>query len=180
MIRVAFQGELGAYSEDAVRAYFGEESDPIPCSTFRDVFEKLRHKQVAFAVLPVENSIAGPVHESQALLKEYRPKIEDEIGLRVRHCLLGYPGSSLAAIQKVISHPQALAQSKEFLDKLGVQIDAFYDTAGAAKWVRDHGRIDVAAIASRRAAAHYGLVVLQEGIESDTTNTTRFLILRSA
>jgi prephenate dehydratase len=177
---VAFQGELGAYSEEALRAYFGERSEPIPCATFRDVFERLKRKEVAFAVLPVENSIAGPVHESQTLLKEYQPQIEGEIGLRVRHCLLGYPGSSLTVIQKVISHPQALAQSKEFLEKLGVQIAAFYDTAGAAKWVSEHGRIDVAAIASRRAAAHYGLVVLQEGIESDTTNTTRFLVLRSA
>jgi prephenate dehydratase len=91
--------------------------------------------------------------------------------------LLGYPGSSLRTIQRVLSHPQALAQTKKFLDQLRIPIEDFYDTAGAAKWVSRQKRTDVAAIASQRAAERYGLVILKEDIESDPTNTTRFVII---
>lgn len=177
MIRVAFQGELGAYSEEALCAHFGGACEPIPCATFREAFEKVRKREVAFAVIPIENSIAGPVIEPKALLEEYQLPIQGEIQLRVRHCLLGFPGSSPKTIMKVISHPQALAQSKKFLDSLDVEIEPFYDTAGAAKWVSEQKRTDIAAVASRRAAEHYGLAILTENIESDPTNTTRFVII---
>jgi prephenate dehydratase len=178
LIKVAFQGEFGAYSEEALRLRFGDSCEPIPCETFRQVFEKITNREVNFAVIPVENSIAGPVEEPQQLLREYRPKIEGEIRLRVRHCLLGYPGSSLQTIKKVISHPQALAQSKKFLAMLSVSIEPFYDTAGAAKWVSTQKKIDVAAVANCRAAERYGLIILKEGIESDSSNITRFLIIQ--
>jgi len=177
VIRVAFQGELGAYSEEALRLHFGEASEPIPCRAFREVFERVRAKEVAYAVIPIENSIAGPVVEPMNLLIEYRPQIEGEIRLRVHHCLLGYPGSTLNAIKKVISHPQALAQSKNFLDSLGVEIENFYDTAGAAKWLSEQKRTDIAVVASQRAAKRYGLIILEKSIESDPSNTTRFVII---
>ena len=178
LIKVAFQGEFGAYGEEALHLHFGENCEPVPCVTFRDVFEKVKQKQVDYAIVPVENSIAGPVKESQQLLQEYRPMIDGEIRLRVRHCLLGCTGSSLQTIKKVISHPQALAQSKIFLDQLGVKTEPFYDTAGAAKWVSEHKCTDIAAIASRKAAERYRLVILTENIESDLSNTTKFLIIR--
>ena len=177
LIKVAFQGELGAYGEEALHLHFGENCEPVPCVTFRDVFETVKRKAVDYAVIPVENSIAGPVKEAQQLLQEYQPKIEGEIQLRVRHCLLGCTGSSLQTIKKVISHPQALAQSKKFLDQLGVETEPFYDTAGAAKWVSEHKCTDVAAIASKKAAERYGLVILTESIESNSSNTTRFIII---
>ncbi|MBI3661022.1 hypothetical protein HY230_11220 [Candidatus Acetothermia bacterium] len=91
---------------------------------------------------------------------------------------MGYPGSSLQTIKKVISHPQALAQSKKFLDQLGVENEPFYDTAGAAKWVSEHKCTEVAAIASKKAAERYGLAILTESIESNSGNTTRFLVIR--
>ena len=176
--RVAFQGELGAYSEAAIAQYFANY-EPIPCRTFREVFERVCEGGADYGCLPLENSTTGIISESQELLRGFSQKIRvcAEVQLRVRHCLLGVPGSSLEQIRTVYSHPQALAQCREFLQALGVTVESFYDTAGAARFVAQQRDPTRAAIASHQAALRYRLVILREGIESNPQNTTRFVII---
>ncbi|MCX8103120.1 MAG: hypothetical protein N3E42_01580 [Candidatus Bipolaricaulota bacterium] len=178
-VRVAFQGELGAYSEAAIARYF-TEYEPIPCRTFREVLETVLTGAADYGCLPVENSTTGIISEAHALLREFAHGISicGEVPLRVRHCLLGVPGSSIEKIRTVYSHPQALAQCRRFLESLGVTGEHFYDTAGAAWFVAERGDPTCAAIASREAARCYNLVILREGIESDPTNTTRFVLVQ--
>jgi prephenate dehydratase len=178
-VRVAFQGELGSYSEAALAQYF-EDYEPIPCHTFRAVVERVCAGEADYGCLPVENSTTGIIRESQELLQEFSQSIRvcAEVPLRVRHCLLGVPGSSLERIRTVYSHPQALAQCRAFLQTLGATVESFYDTAGAARLVAQQRDPTCAAIASHHAALRYHLVILREGIESDPQNTTRFVIIR--
>ncbi|MCL6641776.1 MAG: prephenate dehydratase, partial [Candidatus Bipolaricaulota bacterium] len=116
-VRVAFQGELGAYSEAAIAQQFSEY-EPIPCRTFREVLEKVRDGEAAYGCLPVENSTTGVIRESHALLREFAQEVSicAEVRLCVRHCLLGLPGSSTEKIRVIVSHPQALAQCQKFLE----------------------------------------------------------------
>lgn len=180
-VRVAFQGELGAYSEAAIAQQFAEY-EPIPCRTFRDVIERVLDNEADYGCLPVANSTTGEITESQELLREFAHEISlyAEEQLRVRHCLLGVPGSSLAKIRVIYAHPQALAQCQQFLESLHVSVEHFYDTAGAARFVAQQGDPTRAAIASREAAQRYQLAILREGIESDPNNTTRFVVFRKA
>ncbi len=181
-MRVAFQGELGAYGEAAIAQHFGSDYEPVPCRTFREVLDSVRNGIADYGVLPIENSTTGAIEESQALLQGFSKEFSicGEILCRVRHCLLGVSGSSLKGIRRVYSHLQALAQCQEFLDKLGVELVPFYDTAGAAKFIAEQSAPTLAAVASRQAAARYGLVILREGIESNPQNTTRFVVFRKA
>lgn len=175
-VRVAFQGELGAYSEDAIAQQFSQY-EPIPCRTFREVFERVRTGQAHYGVLPVENSTTGIISEVQELLRGFAEEISicAEISIRVRHCLVGIPESSIEKIRTVYSHPQALAQCRRFLEGLQVTRASFYDTAGAARFIAQRRDPTCAAIASRHAATRYHLVILREGIETDPNNTTRFI-----
>ena len=178
-VRVAFQGELGAYSEVAIAQKFAEY-EPIPCRTFREVVERVCDGKADYGCLPVENSTTGIIAESQGLLREFSREmlICAEAFLRIRHCLLGVPGSALERIRAVYSHPQALAQCRRFLENLGVIVEDFYDPAGAARFVAQQGDPTCAAIASREAARRYNLVILREGIESDSHNTTHFVFIQ--
>jgi prephenate dehydratase len=178
-VRVAFQGELGAYSETAIAQQFSEY-EPIPCRTFREVLERVCAGEADYGCLPVENSTTGVIAESHALLREFAHKIFvcAEVQLLVRHCLMGVRGSSLETIRKIYSHPQALAQCRRFLESLPVAVEQYYDTAGAARCVAEQGDKTCAAIASREAARRYNLVIFCEGIESDPTNTTRFVVVQ--
>lgn len=178
-VRVAFQGELGAYSEAAIAQLFSEY-EPIPCRTFREVLERVLRSAADYGCLPMENSTTGVIAESNALLHEFARELSvcAEVQLRVQHCLLSVPGSSLERIRAIYSHPQALAQCREFLSNLRVSLEEFYDTAGAARWVAQQGDPTYAAIASREAARRYNLVILREGIESDPANTTRFVLVQ--
>ncbi|MFN4217979.1 MAG: prephenate dehydratase domain-containing protein [Candidatus Bipolaricaulia bacterium] len=178
---MAFQGELGAYSEAAIAQQFSGY-EPIPCRTFRDVVARVLMGGADYGCLPLENSTTGRIAESQGLLREFAHEISvcAEVRLRVRHCLLGVPGSSLEKIRVIYSHPQALAQCREFLEGLHVSLEGFYDTAGAARFVAEHGDLTCAAIASHEAAHRYQLTILREGIESDPTNTTRFVVFHKA
>jgi len=178
-VRVAFQGELGAYSEAAIAQQFSEY-EPIPCRTFREVLEKVRGGEADYGCLPVENSTTGIITEAHALLREFAQGICicAEVRLRIRHCLLGLPGSSAETIRVIVSHPQALAQCREFLESLPVTVEDFYDTAGAARSVAQQRDPTRAAIASREAALRYHLVILREGIESAPNNTTRFVVIQ--
>ena len=175
---VAFQGERGAYSELAVNQQFKEKA-LLPCETFRQVFDALEAGDADYAVLPIENSTEGSVNQVYDLLNEYAVGIHAESFVRVRHCLLALEGASLAGIEEVISHPQALAQCSKYVEeKLAfARVSAFYDTAGAAKAVSEGGKTGVAAIASEEAGRYYGLKFLAEGIEDNRSNYTRFLLL---
>lgn len=175
---VAFQGEFGAFSEEAVRALF-DAADLMPCADFEDVFEAVEQGRAGRAVVPIENSLFGSVHVNYDHLRQHDVQIVDELNLRIRHHLLGVPGATLEAIRRVQSHPQALGQCRQFLRQRlpEATTHSVYDTAGAAQQVAEAGQADVAAIASTAAAERYGLDVLAAEIEDDAQNFTRFLVL---
>lgn len=174
---VAYQGLAGAFSEAAAAALFPEEG-LVARRTFADVFAALEQADVDAAVVPVENTHAGSVADVYDLLRTHASAhVVAEAVVRVRHCLLGVPGTTLAEIRVARSHPQALAQVEDFLRARGIQPEAAYDTAGAAMEVASARERAVAAVASRRAARRYGLEVLAEGIETAQENFTRFFAL---
>jgi prephenate dehydratase len=173
-MRVAYQGEPGAYSEEAGRAYFGEVQ-MVPYESFADVFAAVTAGACQSGLIPIENSLAGSIHQNYDLLLRHELVIVGEYFLRVRHCLIGFPGTVLTGIKRVISHPQALGQCAAYLRSLGVKADAVYDTAGSVKILQSSGDRATAAIASRRAAEIYEMQILQEGIEDNPENYTRFL-----
>ncbi|MDP1676730.1 MAG: prephenate dehydratase [Bacteroidota bacterium] len=177
-LTIAFQGEYGAFSEQAAVAYFGKDCVPIPKENFKDVFEDVARKQTAFGIIPIENSVFGSVHQNFDLLQEFSLHITGELKLRIKMNLMALPGTVLKDIRHVYSHPQGLGQSDKFLRTLkNVTLHPFYDTAGAAKMISSEQRKDSAAIASEQAAAHYELTILKKSIENDHRNFTRFLVL---
>ena len=179
-MRVSFQGERGAYSEAAALEYFGNSIEPIPCPSFDEVFEKVESGAVERGIVPVENSLGGSIHRNYDLFMRHQLHLIGEKIYRVRHCLIGLPGAQISDITLIMSHPQALAQCEHTITRLGVQREVVYDTAGAVKILKESGRRDHAAIASRRAAEVYGMQVLAEDIEDDEANYTRFVVLARA
>lgn len=177
-MRIAFQGEIGAYSEEAVRALF-PEAEVVPKASFEAVFEAVERGTVVQGVVPIENSLFGSVHVNYDLLREHELVIVGELKLRIRHNLMALPGVVLEEIRRVYSHPQGLGQCRTFLKThlAQAQTVATYDTAGSAKMVAEEQARDVAAIASQQAAIEYGLEILAAGIESNHQNYTRFLVL---
>lgn len=184
-IGVAFQGERGAFGDEAVCTYFGQREaqgagrkvTPVPCKSFADVFRAVAGGEVDYGLVPVENSQAGSINDTYDLLRQHDLFVIGEIGYEVNQCLLCLPGQTLADIKRVISHPQALAQSDAFLRELGVEIEATYDTAGSAKMVREEQLTGVAAIAAAGAAEIYGLEILARNIQTIKGNYTRFIAL---
>ena len=154
-INVAFQGERGAFGDEAVKTFFGSLAQPIPYRSFADVFRAVARGEVEAGVVPVENSQAGSINEVYDLLRQYDLFVTDEIGHPVNHCLLSLPGQQLSDITRVISHPQALAQCDAYLRELNVEVVATYDTAGSAKMVREENLLGVAAIAGAGACLLY-------------------------
>lgn len=180
MLRVAFQGEPGAFSEAAALEHFSGEIETVPCETFDDVFAGVEAGSVAVGLVPIENSLGGSIHRNYDLLMRHNLSITAEHYLRVRHCLIGLPGATLGDVKRVISHPQGLAQTEHWVRAHlhGVHSEPVHDTAGSVRLVRDGGDPTVAAVASRRAADVYGMQVLAEGIEDDAANYTRFLAIQ--
>lgn len=174
-MRIAFQGERGAYSEAAALAHFGPDVEVVPCASFELAFDAVENGTVDGGMLPIENSLAGSIHRNYDLLVQHTLSIIGEHHLRVSHCLIGHPGVALSEVRKVISHPQALAQCDGYLRRLGVATEVVYDTAGSVKMVRESGDRTLAGVASRRAAEVYGMHIIAEGIEDDAANYTRFL-----
>ena len=177
-MRVAFQGEAGAYSEMAAVALFGDDAEPVPCSSFETVFEVVEAGDCERGVVPIENSLAGSVYRNYDFLLRHDLYIVAEYNLRISHNLIAAPGVRLEDLQRVYSHPQALAQCERSLADLpNVEIVPSYDTAGAVKIIRDGGFRDAAAIASRRAAELYEMDVLRADFEDIAGNYTRFVAL---
>ncbi|NEX11673.1 MAG: prephenate dehydratase [Prosthecochloris sp.] len=171
---VAYQGEPGAYSEIAALR-FGQ---PEPFESFDDAFNAVENKQVACAVIPIENSLGGSIHHNYDLLIEHPVHIVAETFVKVQHCLLGLPGSSTASPGNVLSHPQALAQCRNFFNRHPhLKAEVAYDTAGSAKIIASEGKSSNLAIASKRAAELYGLSILQENLADEEWNITRFFCI---
>ncbi len=177
-MKVAFQGEIGAFSEEAVWALYGEV-EAVPSPSMEAVFEAVEAGRVERGVVPIENSLFGSVHVNYDLLRAHPVQIVGELMLRIRHHLMAVPGTTLDDIRRVHSHPQALGQCQTFLRRRLPHAKALptYDTAGAAKMIAEKGQKDLAAIAAERAAVEYGLAVLAADIESHHQNYTRFLAL---
>ena len=173
---VAFQGEPGAYSEQAAFNYYGDV-ETRPCESFDAVFESVVSDKSDAGLIPIENSLAGSIHQNYDLLLRHDLHITGEYLLRVQHCLIALPGVTKAEVQKVISHPQALGQCAAYLRALGVKTESVYDTAGSVKMLKESGERTTAAIASRRAAEIYGMQILEEAIEDNAENYTRFLAI---
>ncbi len=176
-MKIAFQGAAGAYSEAAAQRGW-PSAETVALDRFEDVFEAVRSGRTSHGILPVENSIGGSIHRNYDLLLEHDLPIVAEAELPVVHNLLSLPGTTLPAVRRVFSHPQALAQCEMFLHTLpGIEIVATYDTAGSARMIREGNLTDTAAIASLRAAEIFGLSVLQAGIQDYADNITRFVIV---
>ncbi len=174
---VAFQGELGAYSEEAALQYFGAGARLQPCESLEEVFQLVEKSQVQYGLVPVENSLEGSISRTYDLLLDSDLKVNGETELRVVHCLIGLPEATLDGVKEVYSHPQALGQCKNFILKMGWRPNATYDTAGSVKYIKESHSVDKAAIASARAAELYGMKILLKGIEDNSQNFTRFFVL---
>ena len=178
MLTVAYQGEPGAFSEEAARGYFGSRPRLLPMESFKDVFGFASKHPSAYGIVPIENSVFGSVHQNYDLLLRHKLHIVGEVKLRIQLHMMTLPGVPLKSVRSVYSHPQALGQCEEFLRSLrGVSVVAYYDTAGSAKMIRGQHRRDAAAIASVRAARTYGLSIIRRNVESNHRNFTRFIVL---
>lgn len=175
-MKVAFQGEPGAYSEEAIFGYLGTV-ETQPCETFEDVFVAVTSGESELGLIPIENSLAGSIHQNYDLLLRHNLHIVGEYFLRVRHCLISFPEAEKQDIKRVISHPQALGQCAGHLREMGVKTEPVYDTAGSVKMLKSNGERTTAAIASKRAAEIYEMQILEEGIEDNQENYTRFLAI---
>jgi arogenate/prephenate dehydratase len=178
-VRLAYQGEPGAYSEAAARLY-SPHADTLPCKTFDEVFDAVLQKRATHGIVPMENSIGGTIHRNYDLLVDHEIPITGEVELDVVHCLQALPGTTIDEVKIVYSHPQALAQCEQYLKALGVTVEAVYDTAGGAKLVAEQQLKGAAALASRRAAEVFGLEVLQEAVQDFEYNITRFFVIGGA
>ena len=178
MKRVAFQGELGAYSELATYEFFGKNVTVIPKPTFAEVFNSVTDGDADHGIIPIENSLAGSIHENYDLLLDRDLVITGEIKLRIVHNLIVNAGTKLTDIKRVYSHPQALSQCKDYLQTLGnIEQISVYDTAAAAKMLAEQVPKSSAVIASSLAADIYHLEIIKEDIDDFERNRVRYLVL---
>ena len=179
---VTFSGERGTFSEQALDRFFGEEEPRIASATFKAVFDAILAGKARYGIVPVENSLTGSIHENFDLLIRYPDiSIVGEIKLRIVQSLLCLPGASLEDIQTVRSHPQSLAQCREFLESHpGWKLEPFNDNGGAALSVAAAKDKRIAAIAGEIAARIHGLEVLKSGVETNPLNYTRFFVIAGA
>ena len=176
-IAVAFQGEIGAYSEEAAFQFFGHSIQAKPCESLDDVFQVVERDEAQFGIVPIENSLEGSISRVYDLLLDSSLRVCGETELRVVHCLIASPDARLDWLKRVYSHPQALGQCQAFLKHLNCELIPTYDTAGSVKMIKEKGIADGAAIASARAAEIYGMQILAKEIEDNPNNFTRFFIL---
>ena len=174
MKKVSFQGEHGAYSESAARRFFGETIDSIPQNTFEDALKMTEDNKSDYSILPVENSIEGTVGQSIDAITNTKLHSVGEIYLKVEHCLIGT--GNLEDIETVYSHPQALGQCSKFIKENNLKTVPTYDTAGSVKIISELKKDNCAAIASSYASNLYKIPIIEEKIEDNSNNYTRFLI----
>ena len=176
--RAAFQGELGAFSQVAARQLAGDDVIPVPMQTFEDVFVSVVNGKCHCAIIPIENTLHGSVHENYDHLIKYDLPIRGETSVRIVHNLIAPPGVKFSQVRRVYSHPVALNQCRHFFEE-NPQIERtpFYDTAGSVKMLMEKGLTDAGAIASANAAEIYGAKILKKSIEDDRENFTRFFLL---
>jgi prephenate dehydratase len=177
---IAFQGERGAFSEEAARRLAGADVAVLPCARFEDMFRAVKEGRAAGAAVPIENTLAGSVHENYDHLVNFELPIVGETSVRIVHNLIAAKGVTFSQIKRAFSHPVALNQCLDFFAR-NPQIEKipFYDTAGSAKMVVEEALTDAGAIASTVAAEIYGARILRKSIESDRQNFTRFFLLRT-
>ncbi|HUQ90921.1 MAG TPA: prephenate dehydratase [Bryobacteraceae bacterium] len=178
-IRASFQGELGAFSQIALRQLLGEKAEPVPCERFDQAFRALTGGEVNAAVIPFENTLHGSVHENYDHLLQFDLRIVGETSVRIVHNLIVPPGVKWKDMKRVFSHPVALNQCLDFFTAHpGLQKTSFYDTAGSVKMLMAGALTDAGAIASSMAAEIYGARILKRSIEDDRQNFTRFFLLQ--
>ncbi|EGP94434.1 prephenate dehydratase [Nitrosarchaeum koreense] len=175
MTSVSFQGERGAYSEAAAKAFFNIEINVVPHPTFAKVLENTIQDKTEYSILPVENSLEGSIGESYDLLYSTSLNAIGEIYHRIEHCLIG--SGLLEEIDTVYSHPQALGQCRNFIEKHNMKTVPSYDTAGSVKIIKELNKKNIACIASKDASKIYNMPVISENIANNLNNYTRFLIL---
>ncbi len=180
-LRASFQGELGAFSHEAALRLLGPNVEVVPCQRFEDVFTTLRDGQVDAAVVPIENTLHGSVHENYDHLLHFDHSIVAETNVRIVHNLIALPGVTFRQLKRAFSHPVALNQCLRFLaNNPQLERVPFYDTAGSVKMLAEEGLKDAAAIASAVSAKIYGARILRRSVEDDRQNYTRFFLLRRA
>ncbi|MCG6981915.1 MAG: 3-deoxy-7-phosphoheptulonate synthase [Deltaproteobacteria bacterium] len=179
--RAVFAGEMRAFAHKAANQFFGTDIDIDSVPSFRDVFREVKEGNCDFGVVPLENSLTGSIHENYDHLLEYDVRIVGEITLRIVHALIGHPETEIDKIKRVISHPQALEQCRDFLERQSNwELIAARDTATAVRRIKDEGESGEVAIAAIEAAELYGLSVLKEGIETNPRNYTRFAVIAAS
>lgn len=178
MKKVIYQGEPGCNSDVASNKFFPKNIKRIGVRTFKDIFEMVKSKAETYGVVPVENSLTGSIHQNYDLLLEYNLWVIGAVRLRIEHNLLAPTGTAIKSIKEVWSHPEALAQCRDFLSSHPeYKVVSVYDTAGAAKIVKEQKITDVAIIAGPQVAKLYNFKKLKKNIESHPDNFTRFLII---
>ena len=177
-MRVAFQGELGAFSQEAIQQLLGTKAQPIAHQRFDQVFAALKKGSVDAAAIPIENTLHGSIYDNYDLLLKYDFAITAETNVRVIHNLIAPPGMTMAKVRKAYSHPVAINQCLDFFAKhKRIERESFYDTAGSVKMIMEERPSGGAAIASALAAKIYKARILKRGIEDDRQNYTRFFLL---
>jgi len=176
-VSVAFQGEIGSYSEEAAFSFFGNHIQTKPYESLEEVFQAVERGETRFGITPVENSLEGSIARTYDLLLESELKACGELELKIAHCLIAKKGATLDSIKKIYSHPQALGQCQAFLKHLDCDLIPTYDTAGSVKMIKEKAITDGAAIASYRSAEIYDMEVLARDIQDNAYNFTRFFIL---
>ncbi len=175
---IAYQGEPGAFSEQAAKRFFGSRSRLEPLHTFADVFRYIEQHPGSYGIVPIENSLFGSIHQVYDLLLHHKVNIIGEVKLRIELHLMAFPGTTQKGVRTIYSQLQAIGQCDYFLNKLkNIKVEAVHDTAAAARMVRERKKHDAAAIASQQAAKTHGLEILKRNIESDHRNFTRFIAL---
>ena len=177
--RVSFQGEKGAFSQEAAHQLLGPAIEVLPCQRFDELFRSLETKAADAAVVPIENTLHGSVHENYDHLLKFDFSIVAETSVRIVHNLIAPPGVTFRKVRRVYSHPVALNQCLKFFERYPqLERVPFYDTAGSVKMLMEELPGDAAAIASSVAAGIYGAKILKRSIEDDRQNYTRFFLLR--
>jgi len=177
--KIALQGEIGSFSEMAALNYFGSAIEILPCNSFEQVSQKIKEGMAEYAILPIENSQTGSINSVHDILLNEDLFANGEIALKIEHCLITHYDVVQEQIEKIFSHPQALAQCEKYLSQKfpNRHIIPVYDTAGSIKQIKESHDVKAAGIASSRAAAYYEMQIMEKGIEDNPFNYTRFLVL---